>query len=277
MIRLAIRCARADAEIVLASLSEVASGGVEEIGCDEFVEYAIYGARGEIADLPDMTAFVGGVRVAVSTSLVRDDWATRWRDFHRGAMIAGRVAIRPPWEEVGDSAAPIEIVIDPGQAFGTGSHATTRLCLELMLGLEPGESFVDLGCGSGVLAIVAIQLGYDTVNAYDYDPLAISATRSNAKANGVFDCLEAHQFDLRHELPPLGRVVVANLMRPLLLDVALLMGSIDVDLPEHLVLSGILVEEADEVGRRFEVLGYAEYARLSSGDWSALSLGRVVA
>ena len=93
--------------------------------------------------------------------------------------------MRPPWEPPGDTA--LDVVIDPGQAFGTGSHATTRLCLELMLELDAASrgSFVDVGCGSGVLAIVAAKLGFAPVTALDYDRAATAATRENAARNGV--------------------------------------------------------------------------------------------
>ena len=105
-----------------------------------------------------------------------------------GAFIArscsaGRLTVRPPWEPAGDTA--LDVVIDPGQAFGTGAHATTRLCLELLLESDARGSFADIGCGSGVLAIVAARLGFGPVLALDYDPLAVTATSENARRNGV--------------------------------------------------------------------------------------------
>src|SRR5206468_12947274 len=103
----------------------------------------------------------------------------------------------------------------PGQAFGAGAHATTRLCLEILVGLPAGGgSFVDLGCGSGVLAITAARLGYEPVLALDNDPASVEATAANAAANGVD--LDVRRFDLRADDVPGADVLAANLLGPLL-------------------------------------------------------------
>ncbi|HEV3053771.1 MAG TPA: 50S ribosomal protein L11 methyltransferase, partial [Solirubrobacteraceae bacterium] len=185
MIRLAIRVRREQAELVLAELLSLAPSGVEEAAIgDDVVEYAVYGPPGELPDLPDVRAAAGGALVEVSSTEIADDWSERWRSFHRPLVLDGRLRVRPPWEPAGTE--PLDIVIDPGQAFGTGAHATTRLCLELLLSLEgPQGSFVDLGCGSGVLAIVAARLGFAPVLALDFDPAAVEAATANARANGV--------------------------------------------------------------------------------------------
>jgi ribosomal protein L11 methyltransferase len=159
-----------------------------------------------------------------------------------------------------------EIVVDPGQAFGTGSHPTTRMCLELMLELEASGSFADLGCGSGVLAIAAAKLGFSPVAAFDSDRAAVDATLRNARENGVvLDAVE--RFDLRREAPPVADVVAANLMRPLLLQLARATR----ERPGALILSGLLVEEADEVAAAFAPS--VERRRLEERGWSALLLG----
>ena len=133
MIRLAVRVDRERAEIVLAELLSIVPTGVEEVDVSAgVVEYAVYGAPGELPALPDLTAAAAGALVEVRTSEVADDWDQRWRSFHRPLVLDG-LSVRPPWEDA--VGAGVELVIDPGQAFGTGSHATTRLCLELMLEL----------------------------------------------------------------------------------------------------------------------------------------------
>jgi ribosomal protein L11 methyltransferase len=163
----------------------------------------------------------------------------------------------------------IDLAIDPGRAFGTGSHPTTRMCLELLLGLEPWGSFADLGCGSGVLAIAAARLGFAPVMALDSDRGAVEATVVNARDNGVV--LErVERWNLREQAPPPADVVAANLMRPLLLRVAELMPAA----PRALIASGLLDEEAGEVGAAFERLGLHETRRLSDRDWTALLLTR---
>jgi ribosomal protein L11 methyltransferase len=271
VLRLAVRVRREDAEIVLAELLELAPSGVEETDVsDGVVEYAVYGASGELPALPDLTAACGAALVDVSTSEIADDWDVRWRSFHRPVVLdGGRLVVRPPWEPA--VGADVELVIDPGQAFGTGAHATTRLCLELMLGLSAGGGFVDLGCGSGVLAIAAARLGWSPVVALDNDVAAVDAAAENAAVNGVELVVRRH--DLRVDPPVSAPTVAANLLRPLLLAWAnRLRGA--AQLPERIIASGLLVGEADEVAGAFARLRMIESARRVSGDWAALLLMR---
>jgi ribosomal protein L11 methyltransferase len=232
---------------------------------DGFVEYAVYGAPGELPAFPDGEAEVGGVRVGVRGERVADDWAERWKQFHEPVLVAGRLFVRPPW----DAPRPgvLDLVVDPGQAFGTGSHPTTRLSLELLLELESGGSFADLGCGSGVLAIAAARLGFAPVAAVDNELAALDAARANAAANGVrLDRIE--RVDLRRGPPPAAETVAANLTRPLLLRLADLMHP----RPAALIVSGLLDDEADEAAAAFAPL--VERRRLSAQGWSALLLRR---
>lgn len=303
MIRLAIRVQPAHAEVVLAELLELVPGGVEERlleGGD--LEYAVYGAPGELPSLPDLRAAAGGALVEISTSETADDWQERWREFHRpivvrledppdhhpgaegpgaGSTSAGPPAgpralyVRPPWErEARGEPGMHEIVIDPGRAFGTGAHATTRMCLQLLLEIaeaEPsGGTLVDVGTGSGVLAIAAARLGFAPVLALDYEEESVQAARENAAVNEAQVVVE--RFDLRAgplALEP-GSVVLANLLLPLLRDLA---GSIR-GRPRALVASGLLREQADEAAEAFAArLGLRERRRLAQGEWAALWLG----
>jgi ribosomal protein L11 methyltransferase len=230
---------------------------------DGFVEYALYGAPGELPSFPEGEADVGGVRVRVRGEPVADDWAERWKGFHEPVLVGGRLWVRPPWAERKPEA--LDLVVDPGQAFGTGAHPTTRMSLELMLGLEPAGSFADLGCGSGVLGIAAALLGFGPITAVDNELAALDATRANAAANGVeLDSVE--RVNLREQPPPAADTVAANLMRPLLLDVADRMAR----RPRALILSGLLDEEADEVVSAFAPL--AERERRSTLGWTAVLL-----
>ncbi len=381
MIRLALRVRRSDAELVLADLLELAPSGVEEIelpssdGGEGMVEYAVYGAPGELPLLPDVRAAAGGALVGISTSEVEDDWSERWKQFHRPVLIQARglgvprtrggrpdgdipatvdpqdgnvavtvdqqdgnvsatadpqvliglvvenvfvehaprargghcLFVRPPWEAPSDRADALEIVIDPAQAFGTGAHATTRMCLELLLELAATDGardpVLDVGSGSGVLAIAALKLGYRPVLALDNDRESVRAILANAAVNDVE--LEARCFDLRREsLPWLvgdgdlkgvpvvlgaaptaergghanGHVVLANLLRPLLIDLAEKIAQPGVPVPPQrldLIASGLLREQADEVAEVFaKRLGLSERARLEQGEWSALWLAR---
>jgi ribosomal protein L11 methyltransferase len=261
---------------VLAALLELAPAGVEQVDGDGYVEYALYGAPGELPAFPEGEADVGGVRVRVRGEPVAEDWAERWKQFHEPVLVeppagaerpagAARPAIwvRPPWADPREGA--LDLVIDPGQAFGTGAHPTTRLCLELMLGLEASGSFADLGSGSGVLAIAAALLGFRHVTAVDNELAALDATQANAAANGVrLERLE--RVNLRENPAPEADTIVANLMRPLLLEVA---GRME-RRPDALILSGLLDEEADEVAAAFAPL--RERERRSMQGWTALLL-----
>jgi ribosomal protein L11 methyltransferase len=312
VVRLALRVRREDAELALAELLALAPSGVEELDVDDsLVEFAVYGAPGELPELPDLQAAAGSALIDVSTTELPDDWGERWKRFHRPIVVpapAGQPAlrVRPPWEPPADLPATKEIVIDPGQAFGTGAHHTTRMCLELLLELASRESgrgaVVDVGCGSGVLAIAAAQLGFAPVLGLDHESESVQATHDNAKANGVD--VDVQRFDLRREPPPAiaGRpapILLANLVRPLLLDLAASLADwpsladqasllarpspVDhtslpnrlspADQPRHLIASGLLREEADEIVAVFhERFGLHECERRHSGEWAAVWL-----
>jgi ribosomal protein L11 methyltransferase len=265
MIRLSIRGPAEAAEQIAAALVELSPAGFEQVDGEGFVEFGLYGAPGELPALPEGEADVAGVRVRVSGEEVADDWAERWRRFHRPVLVGGRLWIRPPWTEPRRGA--LDVVVDPGRAFGTGAHPTTRLSLELLLELEPSGSLADLGCGSGVLAVTAARLGFRPVVAVDNERAAIEATRENARSNGV-DLDRVERLDLRRQPPPAACTVTANLTRPLLLRVAELM----VERPERLVVSGLLAGEEEDVVGAFAPL--VQGRRLRSQGWSALLLTR---
>jgi ribosomal protein L11 methyltransferase len=136
---------------------------------------------------------------------VEPGWAEGWREFHRPVRV-GRLWIGPPWEQPPVDALPV--VIDPGQAFGTGAHATTRLCIELVSELAPTR-LLDAGCGSGVVAIAAAALGFSPVVAVDVDPAAVDATARNVASNSVE--VDVRELDLGVEPLPSAEVAVANI------------------------------------------------------------------
>jgi ribosomal protein L11 methyltransferase len=270
VIRLAVRCRPDQAELVLAELTVLAPNGVEEERGPGFVEYAIYGGEGELPELGEIDATLGEGRVEVTATEVPDDWADRWRDFHKPLLVADRLWLRPSWEPPRQGA--VDVVVDPGRAFGTGAHPTTRLCLEYLLELgEGGEAhgpLSDLGCGSGVLAIAAAKLGWAPVYGYDHEAGAIEATATNAKANGVE--VDLKRMNLREQLPPLAPTTVANMTAPILRAVAAQLT----EPPAALICSGLLPGEVDDVADAFGAGGLTEADRRLAGDWAALLLRR---
>ena len=274
MIRLAVRCTPELAERVLAELLVLAPGGVEEEEGDGFVEYAISGAAGELPELGDLAAVTDGGLVEVTSEEIPDDWSDRWRDFHRPIVVGDRLCVRPSWEtgeEIPEAA--MHVVIDPGQAFGTGAHPTTRMCLALLIELaDAGETgglggpLVDWGTGSGVLAIAAAKLGFAPVSGCDHERAALDAATENAATNAVEIAFERR--NLRTEPAPSAPTATANLTAQILRAVAERLQTP----PERLVCSGLLRREADEIAAAFAPHGLAERRRLTDGDWAALLL-----
>ncbi len=249
--------------------------------------------RASCPELGEIEVAAGDGLVEVVATEVPDDWADRWQDFHKPLLVGDRLWLRPSWEEPREGT--VDLVVDPGRAFGTGAHPTTRLCLEFLLELaDAGEAqgpLTDLGTGSGVLAIAAAKLGWSPVSGYDHEEPSIEAAAANAEANGVSLTLERR--NLRETLPELAPVVVANMTAPVLREIA---GQLEPEgsrgrgpqntparllpsvlgtppaAPPTLVLSGLLPAELDEIAAAFAPTGLAEDDRRIQGDWAALLL-----
>jgi ribosomal protein L11 methyltransferase len=194
---------------------------------------------------------------SVSVSDVEPGWEEAWRRFHKPVRI-GPLWVGPPWERA--DADALRVVIDPGRAFGTGAHPTTRLCLELLLEAERG-SVLDLGCGSGVLAIAAARLGFAPVLALDMDEVAVSSARANAAANAA--AVEVRCGDvLADPLPPTD-LAVANVTHALVERAAARLPA------RRLIASGYPVGETPSVP------AWRVIERRESGGWAADLLERL--
>ena len=198
--RVSVRTRRDDAEPLRALLLDLVPAGIEEREADNGVELAVYVAKEE---LDELLARLPGATVET----VEEGWDDAWRAFHRPVEVAG-IWLGPPWETPPDQARAV--VIDPGRAFGTGAHPTTRLCVELLAGLERRGSLLDVGCGSGVLGIAGVRLGFGPVACVDLDPVAVETTLANAAVNGVH--LEARVVDALTAPLSSADVAVANVL-----------------------------------------------------------------
>jgi ribosomal protein L11 methyltransferase len=187
-----------DAERARALLLDLVPAGFEEVDRGDTVELVVY------TDDAGAARIVEAFPAAFVTS-VEQGWEERWREFHR-PVRAGGLWIGPPWEA--PPAGEDAVVVDPGRAFGTGAHPTTRACIELLAAQDRG-SVLDAGCGSGVVSIAAARLGFAPVLAVDVDEAAVEATRENAARNGV--SVEVRLLDVLHDAVPPADVVVANI------------------------------------------------------------------
>jgi ribosomal protein L11 methyltransferase len=199
LVRVSARVPRDRAEQALAIAIELAPGGFEESDDGETLTLSLYVAESAIASIE---AVFPGIEV----DPVEQGWEDAWRAFHKPARVGG-LWIGPPWEQPG--AGELAVVIDPGRAFGTGAHPTTRACVEL---LEKSErtSLLDVGCGSGVLSIAAARLGFGPIRAVDIDPVAVDTTIANATANDVR--IDASLLDGEVDPLPVMATTVANVL-----------------------------------------------------------------
>ena len=261
--------------------------GAAEVLRRAFASIGADGAEIRIADVPD------------------EDWKFSYRRHFKTEPVGRRLVAVPEWERglaaesEAVAAGRIPLYIDPGLAFGTGRHETTRTCLEFIDAYAiPGGSFLDMGCGSGILAIAAAKLGFSRVAGFDIDGDAVEAARSNAALNGVEadfrqyalgggaisndaaieaakgiypDLAQAPRTGPAHPPFPPARFAVANILAPLLVAFADEIAALSEDI---LVVSGILEEAYPEVAEAFACRGFAEVERKTAGEWATGLLRR---
>jgi ribosomal protein L11 methyltransferase len=264
--RLAIRVHGDRAEAALAGLLPLLRGGAEErtVGAD--VEYVLYGPAGGLPARADVEALVGDALVGVSEEPVDDGWERRFHAHLRPVTVREgdrSLTIRPPWVD----GEPADLVVDPDVLFGAGTHATTRLCLRMLLAEpEPGGALCDWGAGSGVLAIAAARLGFAPVTALELEAGAVDVIAANAAASGVQVRAAVH--DLAAAPAPWAPTVCVNLPGPLLR----VLPSLVERPPARMLVSGMLAGEAGEIAAAFAPLGLREVRRLEDDGWAGVVL-----
>ena len=203
------------------------------------------------------------------------DWEQAWKAHYRPLRVGRRLLIRPLWIDVELAAGDIEIALDPGMAFGTGTHPTTQLCLEALENLvQPGQDVLDLGCGSGILAIAAAKLGAGKTLALDTDAIAVQATRENAAANGTADKITAMQGSLASIRGSAFDIVAVNILARVILTLAENQLGAAVRPGGTAIFSGIIDTQAAEVETALRQTGLRPYARRRRGDWTLIEAKR---
>jgi ribosomal protein L11 methyltransferase len=244
------------------------SGVREVVQPDGTIEVSSVGA-----DLPPRALLEGAAGMELNdwySQEVPADWRARRALFGTGYDILGRLVVRSPWDAEPDNGV-IDIVVErSGNAFGSGSHPTTRMCLELMLGLEPAGSAVDLGCGIGVLALAAARLGWAPVAGVDRTAEAIEAAVENGERNGVQ--VSWQLADLMTVDVPLAELVLANAPPPVQLRTAAALGG-DARV-RHVIASGIALHEVAAVVEAYSSAGLREVVTLADDAWAAIRLDR---
>ncbi|MBR2650767.1 MAG: 50S ribosomal protein L11 methyltransferase [Clostridia bacterium] len=209
------------------------------------------------------------------SGLAEEDWADSWKKYFKPIPL-GRVTIVPAWEDYTPAVGEVTVSIDPGMAFGTGTHETTRLVMKIMQNvITGGERVLDVGCGSGILSICAARLGAASCNAYDIDPVAVKVTRENAAASGC-DNITAEVSDLLASVAhvPHGYdVCVANIVADIILRMLPDIGAYLAP-KAPIILSGIVAEREGDIVDAAEALGYRVVCCERENDWSALMIVR---
>jgi ribosomal protein L11 methyltransferase len=225
--------------------------------------------------------FPNAAWTATTAPLPVENWAEAWKRFFHTEKVSDRIWIKPSWEPCSPAPGDIVLEIDPGMSFGTGQHGTTRGCLCFMDTIamtNPSLRLIDVGCGSGILSIAAVRLGFSGVTALDNDPESIRVARENADLNGVTTAINFGVADLAtlQDSQPFD-VVVANILAVVLIQYASILSHLVAKNPSaSLILSGILNPQADDVIAAFVAQGFELHDSLVLGEWTSLWMKRPV-
>ncbi|MCI9597856.1 MAG: 50S ribosomal protein L11 methyltransferase [Firmicutes bacterium] len=199
------------------------------------------------------------------------DWKDKWKEFFKPMKVTENLVIKPTWESYEKTGDEKIIEIDPGMAFGTGTHETTSLCLELIeTYLKQGQRVLDIGCGSGILSIAAALLGSGPVLGVEIDPDAVRTARENVQANGVGDLVTIQEGDLAKDVEGEAGLIAANLMAPLVIQLAPAAAE-HLEVQGVFISSGILLEKRKEVEEAICQAGLKVLEVREKGEWCAIA------
>lgn len=236
---------------------------------DEQLAVKVDSIRQSVAALADFDLDPGKAEVTLQE--VEDaDWGTAWKAYYRPIPVGRNLLIKPTWEEIAPDGRVV-LELDPGMAFGTGTHPTTVMCLEtLEQVLVGGERVIDVGCGSGILSIAAAKLGASSVQALDYDPMAVQVTTENVAQNQVSQQVTVRQSNLLQAAEGQADVIVANIIARIIVE---LVPAVQDSLADGgtFIASGIIEEKLPAVLAALEQHGFAVLTDRRSGDWVALT------
>jgi ribosomal protein L11 methyltransferase len=265
MREIVVRVPAAAVEDVLDRLLPIVPGGVRETRRGSQVELTMRGD--ELPALREIQRLVGRVPHRLKEREAADDWRERRLADYEPNLIAERLLVRPDWAPSPEPGV-LDVVLSESSAFGVGAHPTTRVCLGLLLELEPTGSFADLGCGTGVLAITAAKLGWKPVAAVDVQPEAVEATRANAALNGV--AIEPTLLDLSAAPPPAATGFAANVPAELHAKLAPALA----ESARAAVVSGFTAPDAADVLETYAARGLDTRRRVDSAGWTVARLER---
>lgn len=204
------------------------------------------------------------------TEVDDEDWSTAWKKYYKPFHISDRVVIKPSWEDYTAGENDIIIEMDPGMAFGTGTHETTRMCAQLLEQyFKKGDSILDVGCGTGILSIIAAKLGASRAVAVDVDEVAVRITSQNSSLNNVENAVKAQTGQLDDVKKEKFDVVIANIIANVIVDIS---EAITYYLKAGgcFITSGIIRERRDEVIKAYMKQGFEKVNELQDGEWVAM-------
>jgi len=204
------------------------------------------------------------------TTVKEEDWANNWKKYYKPVKVGNKIVIKPSWESYIPQEDEVVLELDPGMAFGTGTHETTSMCIELLEDkISPDVRLLDVGCGTGILSIAALLLGARSVTAIDIDSNAVRVAKENAKMNKVLDRIDIRQGNLLEELEGKYNIIVANIIADAIIEIS---RNINRHL-EHggiFISSGIILDRAKDVENALKKQGHAIIEKKTKGEWVAI-------